>query len=454
MPRLPAQPVAAAARRWPAAPALLAPPLTLTFAELAQAVAQRRQGLHDGGYRSPALVALGGPHDTEFVLALLAIIEAGHLVCPLSPRWPPELVRSYLSQFGDTPRLIAANLSGTSSASPAPRRALLRPATVLFTSGSSGVPKAAVHLLANHLASAAAASRQLGYGPGDRWLLTLPLNHVGGLAVLWRSLLAGGTIVLPPPDERALASLLARHAITHVSLVPTQLQRLVAEAPGALPHLRVILVGGAPTPPALVAAARAAGLPVCLTYGCTEMSSQICTALPGGTPDDLRPLPGQEVRIAANGEILVRGPTLFAGYRTGDRLETARDADGWYHTGDRGAWSPRGGLLVTGRLDRMFISGGENIQPEEIERALLALPGIAEAVVVPVPDAEFGQRPYAFVRRHDAAPPDDAALGAALAERLPRFKLPVSIVALPAAAEAGLKVDRQALTRLAREARP
>ena len=294
---------------------------------------------------------------------------------------------------------------------------------------------------------------QAPLGPGDRWLLDLPLHHVGGLAVLWRCALAGAAVVLARKHE-PLPGAAARLGLTHASLVPTQLRRALQHAEtssesGALARMRLLLLGGAATPPGLLAEAAARGWPVAPSYGMTEMSSTVTAALPGngGLDTSGAVLPHRQICLAADGEILVRGRTLFAGYlQPGGTLERPDAGDGWFPTRDLGRWEQVGGrqmLRVVGRKDRQFVSGGENVQPEEIERALLALPGVDEAAVVAIEDAEFGHRPVAFVR----GTADVATVSRALT--LPSFKRPDAVYPWPDDAPAAMKVDRLWLARRA-----
>jgi O-succinylbenzoic acid--CoA ligase len=157
-------------------------------------------------------------------------------------------------------------------------------------------------------------------------------------------------------------------------------------------------------------------------------------------------LPEREVSISQGGEILVRGATLFAGYVEDGTPDRPVDSDGWFHTGDLGELDENGFLRVLGRKDNMFVSGGENIQPEEIEEALSALSGVEAAVVVPVDDPEFGQRPVAFVRMEGEKTVD---LAPGLEKILPRFKIPVAFYAWPEEG-GGMKVNRVSFRERAR----
>ena len=161
-------------------------------------------------------------------------------------------------------------------------------------------------------------------------------------------------------------------------------------------------------------------------------------------------MPKREVSISKRGEILVRGETLFAGYVETEEIDRSLDEEGWFHTRDLGELDEGGYLRVKGRMDNLFISGGENVQPEEIEEALCRLNGVDEAVVVPVPDEEFGARPVAFIRINDGEPRD---LASELEPLLPRFKIPISFHPWPEEARRGMKADRTALVERARRLR-
>jgi O-succinylbenzoic acid--CoA ligase len=220
------------------------------------------------------------------------------------------------------------------------------------------------------------------------------------------------------------------------------------EGDADLSGLKAVLLGGGPVSPSLVDRALSRGLPVHTSYGLTEMASQVTTTRPGASHEELltagRALAHREVRVSEDGEILVRGETLLAGYVEDGGASLSTDGDGWYRTGDLGELDDRGYLRVTGRRDNLFVSGGENIQPEEIEASLLRLEGVEEAVVVPVPDPEFGERPVAFVRRGKGM----GEPARELEKVLPRFKVPKTFHDWEGSG--GMKPDRVALKERAR----
>ncbi|MFO1491252.1 MAG: o-succinylbenzoate--CoA ligase [Kiritimatiellia bacterium] len=424
-----------------------------------------------------ARVAVCLPNSSILVTAFLALHRAGLVPCLLSPRLPPRTIAAQAQFCGCALGLIrdgdgrpdqAAGMKwvdpdelfalGGEAPAPGgrPRPAKFpaeAPAAILFTSGSSGAPKAAVLSHRALYYNARGANQNLAVGSNDVWLATLPLCHVGGLGIVYRCLMAGATVAFPTPDTSLTADL-ETLKVTHVSVVPTQLRRwLTSPAATALAAgLKAVLVGGAPASPDLLAQAFASGFPLRLSYGMTETASQIATT-PKYFPEDERftcgrVLPSRELRVDERGQLQVRGMTLFSGYlRKDGTLDLPVDDDDWFATGDLGSIDERGYVTVTGRLDNLFISGGENIQPEEIEVVLRLLPGVEDAIVVPVDDDEFGQRPFAFVLSADPVPP--AALCAHVRKVLPGFKVPVGAHPMPAGESAGLKPSRAALRKLA-----
>ncbi len=294
-------------------------------------------------------------------------------------------------------------------------------ATVVFTSGSSGEPRPVAHRLESHLFSALGANAHIPFGPGDRWFLALPLEHVGGLSLIFRCLCGGGGLVLPDPAGGDLLVQVKRGAVTHLSLVPTQMVRLLARRTKAPERIEAVLLGGGPVSDRLIRMAREAGWPVHPTYGLTEAASQVATGGRGGR-GPVRVLRHRRLRIAADGEILVAGRTLLAGYWPAGRLRPPSLRGGWFPTGDLGRLDGKKGLLVCGRKDRMFVSGGENIQPEEVEAALLDIPGVEEAAVLGRPDEEFGALPAAVLKGCKVPPAEE--ISRRLRRSLEGFKVP------------------------------
>ncbi|MBK1711865.1 AMP-binding protein [Rubrivivax gelatinosus] len=430
--------IRAAARDAGAAPAVVDGDGRIwTYAELAAAVEPRLAGLQGGARPGQALPVVG--HNTlDTLLQLYALFELGLPALLLHPR--------------ATVAEHAAETAVAAAAGPLPDGA----AAVLFTSGTTGRARGAVLTRAAFAASAAAHAANVGWMPGDRWLLAMPVARIGGLSIVTRCLAARATLVLAPRfDAGALPGLIVRERITLLSLVPTMLTLTLDANPGwtAPPHLRTLLLGGSAASPRLFARARAAQLPVVVTYGCTETCSQV-VATPYEARFDPAPwgcgtvLPGAELR--ADGERLqVRGAMRMHGYLG----EPALDPEAWFDTGDHGCVHPDGHVELFGRRHDLIVSGGENVYPAEVERVLEALPGIAAAAVFGVADETWGQTVAAALvavgRR-----PDDAVIVAHLAAQLARHKRPRSVVwvdALPVTS-AG-KPDRAAVAGLAPELR-
>jgi O-succinylbenzoic acid--CoA ligase len=296
--------------------------------------------------------------------------------------------------------------------------------SIIHTSGTTGVPKAVELSYANHAASAAASESITGIGPDDRWLCPLPLFHVGGLGVLLRCARSGATAVLHERfDVDAVRDLFEAGEITLASLVPTMLSRLRDAGLHTAPRLRTILLGGGPISRDLLDWASSAGVPVTPVYGMTETASQVVAGIPG------RPLPGVELSIAADGEILVRGPMVAV--------------EGWLRTGDAGRIDAEGLLHVEGRIKELIVTGGENVAPAEVEDGLLAHPAVADAGVVGREDEEWGEAVWAFVvLREDAQPSELIEWCRA---RLAPYKVPKGIEvveSLPRNAAGKLQRDR------------
>ncbi|RMG67928.1 MAG: hypothetical protein D6715_03625 [Calditrichaeota bacterium] len=236
--------------------------------------------------------------------------------------------------------------------------------------------------------------------------------------------------------------------------MPTQLYRLLRDESMAerLRSLKAILLGGAPVPALLLERALALELPLFTSYGCTEMASQVTTTAPGDPAEALqtsgRLLPYRKLEIAGDGEILLGGQTRCVGFLEKGELIHPFDAKGFWPSGDLGRLNDQGYLKIIGRKDNLFISGGENIYPEEIEQAMFEHPECEEVLVVPVPDPEFGQRPAAFV--HSRRTIDPAEWRDFLSSRLAGFKIPRIYWPWPQEIPVGIKPSRQAFRELAR----
>ena len=457
-------------------PALICLEKTITYGDYVTIVQQTASNLIRLGVRPGKRVALLGHNSSQYVMTLLAIIQAGAIACPLSPRLPDDAVKQCLGQIAcrhlvlfngmqvqDAPNsvsLIPADelvVPTQSSGSTLAEFTSGQQATILFTSGSSGKPKAVMHSFGNHYYSAVGANKNIAFGPDHRWLLSLPLYHVGGIGILFRAVLGGGAIIIPEQQDD-LVEIAQRFGATHFSLVPTQLHRILRgnkELDRIAGDLKAVLVGGGSMSPALIEEATKQKLPLFTSYGLTEMASQVTTTNVSDNPQKLptagRLLTHRNLKTTDDGEILVRGETLFLGYVVGDKVQPSVDSDGWFATGDMGQLDDDGYLTVTGRRDNMFVSGGENIHPEEIEDAVRLLNNVSDVVVVAVADSEFGQRPVAFVRLETGHDLDGNRMITYLRKRLAGFKLPDAFFEWPKDIESsGIKPPRTALAERAK----
>jgi O-succinylbenzoic acid--CoA ligase len=303
---------------------------------------------------------------------------------------------------------------------------------IVETSGSTGRPKRVRLSRAAVRASVDVSARRLG-GAG-RWLLALPASYVAGVNVITRSLAAGAPpVVLGDRPFREAA-----RGCDFVSLVPTQLHRLLATDADVLAGFHTVLLGGGPIEPALRARAAEAGVNVVATYG----SAETC----GGCVYDGLPLDGVGLAIGADGRVRISGPTLFSGYEGDPALTREVLVDGWFLTSDAGRLDEDGRLRLLGRMDDMVISGGVNVPAAAVAARLREHPGVESAEVLGVPDEEWGHRLVAFV----VGAPTLDELRDWVAERHPRSWAPRQLVTLPALPMLGNgKTDRIALRSLA-----
>ncbi|TAH53125.1 MAG: o-succinylbenzoate--CoA ligase [Chloroflexota bacterium] len=314
------------------------------------------------------------------------------------------------------------------------------PHAILFTSGTTGKSKGAMLTYANHWWNAMGSALNLGLHDDDVWLLCMPLFHIGGLAIVLRSVIYGNPVVLHEAfDAGAVNRAFDEQRVTIVSLVSTMLRR-VLDARGEKPFpetLRAILLGGGPAPKDLLERCAEKNVPVVQTYGLTEAASQVATLAPSDALRKLgsagKPLFGVELKIEHDardkvGEILIRGATVMQEYAEDAQATQRAFRGGWFHTGDLGYLDDEGYLYVLARRNDLIVSGGENIYPAEIENVLNAHPAILEAVVIGAQDAEWGQTPVAYcvVREKISANADELKMYCA--EKLARYKIPSEFV--------------------------
>ncbi|KLQ40066.1 O-succinylbenzoic acid--CoA ligase [Enterobacter cloacae subsp. dissolvens] len=427
-------------------PALRLNDEVLSWQQLCTRIDSLAAGFQQQGVEAGDGVLLLAHNHPQTLLAWLALLQCGARILPVNPQLPRPLLEVLLPQMtlrfalvldGHYDGLAALSLhalSGEYHTAWQPERL----ASMTLTSGSTGLPKAAVHTCGAHLASAEGVLALMPYGDDDDWLLSLPLFHVSGQGILWRWLQAGARLTVreKQPLEQAL------QGCTHASLVPTQLWRLLNT------HQRIalksVLLGGAAIPVELTQQARAQGISTFCGYGLTEFASTVCAKEADGEPDVGSALPGREVQVV-NGEVWIRAQSMASGYWRDGALLPLTNSEGWFATRDRGELHD-GRLTILGRMDNLFFSGGEGIQPESLERVIATHPHISLVFIVPLNDAEFGQRPVAVVECEPGT--DIAQFPEWIQGKLARFEQPVHWLVLPAELKnGGIKISRQALTQ-------
>ena len=414
--------------------ALEADGLSCTFAELDARVDRAANLLHLRGMAAGDHVGMLAPNSPAYVLAVHALMRLGAVLVPLNTRLSAAEIDWQQKDAELRHLLDADSVQALWDAPPAPAAEprlfdMDAPHSIIYTSGTTGRPKGAVLTYGNHWWSAIASALNLGLHADDCWLVCLPLFHVGGLSIVFKGVLYGmRALVEPRFDAARVNAAIESRGVTMVSVVSAMLERMLDDRQGRRypPTLRCVLLGGGPAPLPLLERALALGAPVVQTYGLTETASQVVTL----APEDARrkvgsagkPLLGTRLRITADGEICVLGPSVSPGY-----LHHA-PRDGWLQTGDLGYLDEEGYLYVLDRRDDLIVSGGENVYPAEVESALLSHPSVTQAGVFSLPDPDWGRVPAAAVVLAPGANVSAEDLRAFCRTRLAAYKVPREIV--------------------------
>ncbi len=423
----------------------------------------RQQGIDDG-----VVLSVQSSDPACWVTAWALARSAGHPFMPLAPELAPGQRKRLMEKAGSA---VLINIRSTSALHQALSIDSHRPAStpaadtpvrlIIHTSGSEGLPRGVMHTQAGLDAASHAACERLEFGKDDLWLDCLAPWHIGGIAILERAHYCHARVlVLPEFSAGQVWRTLHEQPVTHISLVPAMLDRLLEEAANEVPppHLRRVLIGGGPLSETLFQKAAARGWPLCISYGLSEAGSQaatLCTERSHWTPGDAGPaLDGMEVRIrdpiGGVGPIQLRGPMMMYGYLNpvlegGEGLSD----DGWFQTSDIGRLDRRGHLHLLGRNDDLIVSGGVNVHPTSVERVLHAHPDVVDAAVVGTGDPVFGERVTALF----VGDTDEASLISWCRERLPSAQRPRRFIQLDALPLRGIgKVDRKRLKMIADQA--
>jgi malonyl-CoA/methylmalonyl-CoA synthetase len=427
----------------------------LTSEELQEGSLSVARRLLGAGLEAGGRIVLCGPSSAELVLAYIGALRAGLVVVPLNPAYTRTEVARIVSDAEPVAAAVADDEHARWVAEAAGRDLRLTgidvglpepggepagaidaagsddPALLVYTSGTTGRPKGARLTHGNLLASSNAVAHAWEWTPDDRLLLTLPLFHVHGLGVgLNGTLSAGASLELRPRFDAG--EVLDRCAdrgrgISLLFGVPTMYARLAASRrAAALAALRLVVSGSAPLPPSLAEALlEATGTFPLERYGMTETIMLTTNPLRGerrpGTVGF--PFPGVELRRSAEDEIQVRGPNVISEYwQRPDATAEAFTDDGWFRTGDIGAFDDDGYLRISGRAKELIISGGFNVYPREVEERLLEHPAVAEVAVIGRPSETWGEEVTAVVVASREVDPD--ALRAHAAQELAPYKVP------------------------------
>lgn len=423
--------------------AVESPDGTLTYLQLLHAASHCAASLYDQGIRSRDHVAVVTKSALAHTMVLHALIQLGAVIVPLNWRLSREELAFQMEDCGarallydEEAKSLAESLvascgldCGIAISNELVRATERMPENltwrrewidlndthaIIYTSGTTGKPKGAMISYQNHWFSAMASVLQLGFDVSERWLVPMPLFHVGGMGVLMRSAIYGTTVVAHNGfDIDDVNQALDKGAITIASLVPSMLSRLLEKRTHGYPStLRSILLGGSPASRTLLERALSLGVPVNQSYGMTETNTQVVTLM---SQDALRklgssgkPLANVSIAIAdvtgrpsmahgIEGEILIQGPSVIRGYWKRAEANDIAFRDGWFHTGDIGRIDDEGFLYVLDRRSDLIVSGGENVYPAEVESAVMSLDGIVETAVVGRDDERWGQVPVAFV---------------------------------------------------------
>ena len=414
-----------------------------TWVELVEKINQVEAFLLQQGVTAQSAVAFCGKNSEQILFLYLAVIQLGAKILGINPAFPQEKIAELCQVHGidfcyqtEYIRYLAAESLTEHNAD------FTKAATMTLTSGSTGLPKAVVHNVSAHLANAEGVCALMNFSKDQSWLLSLPLYHVSGQGIVWRWLYAGATLVLPKEDFYQSIG-----EVSHVSLVPTQLQRwfdYLAEHPQPI-QTQAVLLGGTQIPVKLTQALNELGVRSYSGYGMTEMASTVFAKQSDRKIGVGQPLLGREFKLV-NEEVWLKGAGLAMGYWREGHIVPLTNAEGWFQTKDKAQWLDDE-LVIQGRLDNMFISGGENIQPEEIEKVIAQSDLVKQVFVLPKRDEEFGQRPVALVEFH--MPFNESAvesLNVFLQGRLERFKQPVAYYELPQdLIQGAIKISRKAL---------
>lgn len=442
-----------------ASPAVFGDGKLFTYEQLSELARGYAAVLHGKGIGAGSHVAVVAHNSLKYVVLIHALILSRAVIVPISTRLTSEemirnityadcthvLVEDGIQLPVSQPKPSVLNFSDIiptkgNRMQPVSEGSVEDTLVLMFTSGTTGEPKCVELTYRNFLFSAIGTKLRLNITEHDRWLLSLPVYHIGGFSIVIRSLLYGSSVIVPDSLETEnVAQAVLRYDPMLISFVPTLMRRMVEFGIRPNPSQKAILIGGGPVDEALIAEWTQLGWRIAPTYGSTETCSQVATLHPEDkngqgsagmalpcTKIEIRDERGFPVGFGSEGEIVVRSPAVMRGYYKQEALTRRVLRDGWYHTGDYGVIERKERYLrVIARRSDLIISGGENVNPLEVEIALRSHRGVRDVCVFPLPDQEWGQVVAAAIVGDKAITP--SAIKEFLQGKIAAYKIPKKV---------------------------
>jgi O-succinylbenzoic acid--CoA ligase len=424
----------------------------ITYGELNSFVDKTVSLLLERGIKKNDPVTLLFNNSFEFIVALLSLWETGAIPVPLNTKLLPQDLQEQISFLNSTFTIKSeefknVEITGNNTIlslddlpeKKSPNKNIIEPqsgdktALILFTSGSSGKPRAVMLSFENIIQSALIGNKVLNQTKEDKWLSSLPIYHIGGFSIIFRALLFGASTVIPVSlSITDLGESIKKHKPTLVSLVSNQLKKFIDMNFVPPDELRTVLLGGGFSDKDLILQSVEQGWKIVKVYGSTETSSFISfmdtdevKKKPGASGKVIQP---NKIEITTDGEITIQSPVLMKGYFNNDEETANKVKDGYYYSGDMGYFDEEGYLFIEARRNDLIVSGGENINPAEVEKVILSHAQVKEACVVGIENKEWGQILSSAIVLKENSRLSETELKDFLKDKLPSFKIPRQMI--------------------------